>query len=127
MSVRVVARIRPLLKAELDKDVIVEATPSPSRDGSTLVRIPNPRNESEAFSFQFNSVYDQTATQQQLFDEEGLKQLLGRRMSFLTRQQLRLQLSISSKVSMSPSSHMGSRVPARRTPCEAERRWQTAG
>ncbi|TKX21718.1 kinesin motor domain-containing protein 5 [Elsinoe australis] len=64
-TVRVVARIRPLLKAELDKDVIVENT-----SGSSTIRIPNPRNESEAYSFQFGSVYDQDATQQQIFDEE---------------------------------------------------------
>lgn len=60
-----VARIRPLLKAELDKDVIVENT-----SGSSTIRIPNPRNESEVYSFQFGSVYDQNATQQQIFDEE---------------------------------------------------------
>ncbi|KAF4554645.1 Kinesin motor domain-containing protein 3 [Elsinoe fawcettii] len=64
-TVRVVARIRPLLKAELDKDIIVENTA-----GSSVVRLPNPRNESEAFSFQFASVFDQDASQQQLFDEE---------------------------------------------------------
>ena len=64
MSVRVVARIRPLLKSELDKDTIVAA------DGP-VVRIPNPKNESEDFSFQFNSVYGADATQQELFDGEG--------------------------------------------------------
>ena len=70
MSVRVVARIRPLLKSELDKDIIVETSAS-GTEPTTIVRLPNPRNESEAFSFQFNSVYDQHATQQQIFDEEG--------------------------------------------------------
>ncbi|KAK5152777.1 hypothetical protein LTR04_006332 [Oleoguttula sp. CCFEE 6159] len=72
MSVRVVARIRPLLKLELDKDTIVEAATAGSETiGSpTIVRIPNPKNEAEAFSFQFNSVYDQKATQQQIFDNE---------------------------------------------------------
>ena len=68
MSVRVVARIRPLLQAELDKDTIVTA------DGS-VVRIPNPKNESEDFSFQFNSVYGFEATQQTLFDQEGKQSL----------------------------------------------------
>lgn len=64
MSVKVVARIRPLLKAELDKDTIVTA------DGP-VVRIPNPKNENEDFSFQFNSVYGSDATQQDLFDSES--------------------------------------------------------
>lgn len=73
MSVRVVARIRPLLKNELDKDTIVEAASATSEPlaSTTIVRIPNPKNEAEAYSFQFNSVYDQEATQQQLFDDEG--------------------------------------------------------
>ena len=64
MSVKVIARIRPLLKSELDKDTIVDA------DGP-VVRIPNPKNENESFSFQFNSVYGSETTQQELFDGEG--------------------------------------------------------
>lgn len=71
-----VARIRPLLKAELDKDVIVTAenisgAAGERPDNKSIVRIPNPKKESEAFSFQFNSVYDQEATQAQIFDNEG--------------------------------------------------------
>lgn len=38
---------------------------------ATVVRIPNPRNEGEDFSFKFHSVYDGTATQQDIFDAEG--------------------------------------------------------
>ncbi|KAI0397517.1 kinesin-II 95 kDa subunit [Xylariaceae sp. FL0594] len=70
MSVRVVARIRPLLEKELDKDIIVH--PASNDDGKTtnVVKIPNPRNESEEYSFTFNSVYDQTTTQEQLFTTE---------------------------------------------------------
>ncbi|KAI9773306.1 MAG: hypothetical protein M1840_007521 [Geoglossum simile] len=73
MSVRVVARIRPLLKAELDRDIIVQGTP-PSDDDSSgeinTIRIPNPRNGGEDFSFQFNSVYDVQATQEDIFHNE---------------------------------------------------------
>lgn len=67
-----VARIRPLLKQELEKDTIVEAATTQSEPLATpsIVRIPNPKNEAEAFSFQFNSVYDQLATQQQVYDNE---------------------------------------------------------
>jgi len=73
MSVRVVARIRPLLKKENDKDVIVSSGPAGKEEqsSSTVVRLPNPKNESELYSFQFNSVYDQEATQQDIFDNEG--------------------------------------------------------
>ncbi|KAI9676934.1 MAG: hypothetical protein M1817_006773 [Caeruleum heppii] len=72
MSVRVVARIRPLLKSEIEKDVIVEAAFVGDDDSHspTLVRMPNPKNPSEDFSFQFNSVYDGQATQEQLFQNE---------------------------------------------------------
>ena len=73
MSVRVVARIRPLLNSENRKDAIVEAIglgPASSARPS-IVKIPNPKNFSEDFTFQFNSVYDQQATQQELFDAEG--------------------------------------------------------
>jgi len=73
MSVRVVARIRPLLKKESEKDVIVSAASSrqePPHTNSTIVRIPNPKNEAELYSFQFNSVYEQGATQQEVFDNE---------------------------------------------------------
>ena len=74
MSVRVVARIRPLLKAELDKDTIVSANSVDGQSPPTIVRVPNPKNEGEDFSFQFNSVYGPEATQQDLFDGEGTLQ-----------------------------------------------------
>ena len=73
MSVRVAARIRPLLKSELDKDTIVSAVgvDDDLSTRPTIVRLPNPKNQGEDFSFQFNSVYDQGATQQDIFDTEG--------------------------------------------------------
>jgi len=73
MSVRVVARIRPLLKKENDRDVIVSSGPAGKEEHSspTVVRIPNPKNEAELYSFQFNGIYDQEATQQDIFENEG--------------------------------------------------------
>lgn len=71
MSVRVVARIRPLLDRELDKDIIVRPASNDDGKSSSVVKIPNPRNESEEFSFTFNSVYDQATTQEELFTAEG--------------------------------------------------------
>ena len=72
MAIRVVARIRPQQVKELDKDVIV-STASSSDDSPqpNEVKIPNPRNERETFTFVFSRVYDYSATQQQLFDNEG--------------------------------------------------------
>jgi DNA uptake protein ComE-like DNA-binding protein len=69
MSVRVVARIRPLLKQEIQKDIIVTTDPSEPQPSRT-VRIPNPKNDAELYTFQFNSVYGHNATQQDLFDGE---------------------------------------------------------
>jgi hypothetical protein len=70
MSVRVVARIRPLLSSELEKDVIVHADRVEGKP-LTVVKIPNPKNEAEEFSFAFNGVYDQATTQEALFTAEG--------------------------------------------------------
>lgn len=71
MSVRVVARIRPLLDKEADKDTIVRPDSTEAGKAPTIVKIPNPRNEGEDFSFAFNSVYDQPTTQETLFTSEG--------------------------------------------------------
>ncbi|RYP19058.1 hypothetical protein DL765_003554 [Monosporascus sp. GIB2] len=71
MSVRVVARIRPLLEKELDKDIIVHAASSEDGKPCNVVKIPNPKNEAEEFSFAFNGVYDDTTTQEALFSAEG--------------------------------------------------------
>ncbi len=71
MSVRVVARIRPLLEKELDRDIIVHADSTEEGWQASIVKIPNPKNESEEFSFAFNSVYDRITTQEQLFSAEG--------------------------------------------------------
>lgn len=89
MSVRVVARVRPLLKSERELDVILRTGSSAPpvdkshesgandrklaalRDRDNVVRIPNPKNEGEEYTFQFSSVYDSDVPQQDLFDAEG--------------------------------------------------------
>lgn len=71
MSVRVVARIRPLLDDELERDVIVRAESKDGAKKASIVKIPNPKNEAEEFSFAFNGVYDQDTAQEDLFTAEG--------------------------------------------------------
>lgn len=89
MSVRVVARVRPLLKSEREIDVILQTghpsnepakalksspkskTPAALKDRETVVRIPNPKNDAELYTFQFNAVYGPETSQQELFDAEG--------------------------------------------------------
>lgn len=72
MSVRVVARIRPLLGSkELEKDVIVRSESSVEGQPPNVVKIPSPKNFAEEFSFTFNGVYDMETTQEDLFTKEG--------------------------------------------------------
>lgn len=121
MSVRVVARVRPLLKNEVSKDVIVQVAsgPADSTDDKTIIRIPNPKNEAELYTFQFNRVYDQDATQSQLFDAEGGSPKQSAR-TWLIEVQSRRPSSISSKAAMSPCSRTESQAPGRHIPCEVE-------
>ncbi|KAK3689734.1 P-loop containing nucleoside triphosphate hydrolase protein [Podospora appendiculata] len=70
MSVRVVARIRPLLEKELDRDIIVRADRAEEGKPLTIVKIPSPKNGAEEFSFAFNGVYDQPTSQEELFSAE---------------------------------------------------------
>ncbi|KAK0750602.1 P-loop containing nucleoside triphosphate hydrolase protein [Schizothecium vesticola] len=70
MSVRVVARIRPLLDKELGKDVIVHADRAEEGKPLTIVKIPSPKNEAEEFSFAFNGVYEMATSQEELFTAE---------------------------------------------------------
>lgn len=70
MSVRVVARVRPLLKSELDKDVIVTVDSTEEGRAPNVVKIPSPKNAAEEFTFAFNSVYDQQTSQEELFSAE---------------------------------------------------------
>lgn len=67
-----VARIRPLLDKELDKDTIVRAESSQDGMPMNIVKIPNPKNFSEEFSFTFNGVYDMGTSQEGLFTKEGM-------------------------------------------------------
>ena len=70
MSVRVVARVRPLLKSEREEDIIVRSGDATDGSRSSLLKIPNPKNLCEEYSFQFNSVYGSDSTQQEIFDAE---------------------------------------------------------
>lgn len=99
MTIRVVARIRPVHQTELEKDIIVKVG---GIDGEalTLVKVPNPKNEHEDFTFQFSSVYTEAAEQQTIFNNEGasmgwISERLGTNML-----QLHPQSSISLAVSM---------------------------
>ena len=61
-QVRIVARIRPVLSSEIEKDVVVTV------DGNS-VSMPNPKNEKETFTFPFNAVYGIGSDQASVFAE----------------------------------------------------------
>ena len=71
MSIRVVARVRPQQKNELEKDFIISIE---SSGDASLVKVPNPKKESELYAFQFSGVYGQQASQQEIFDHESRHQ-----------------------------------------------------
>lgn len=64
-TVRIIARVRPLLNGEINKDIVVHA------DG-TAISMPNPKNENENFTFPFNAVHNMESSQTQLFAEGKL-------------------------------------------------------
>jgi hypothetical protein len=123
MSVRVVARIRPLLKQELDKDTIVTAETLEGDSAPTVVRLPSPKNDAESFSFQFSSVYEQEATQQQLFDAESANPSPRAVCIALMYAQFRQRSNIFSMASIYRSSHTAAPVPERHIQCEEGSRW----
>lgn len=125
MSVRVVARIRPLLKQELDKDTIVTAETLDGESAPTVVRLPSPKNDAESFSFQFSSVYEQEATQQQLFDAESA--LLSPYAVGITLMygQSHQRSKTCSMASICRSLRTAALVPARHTLCAEGSRWPT--
>ena len=141
MSVRVIARVRPLLKSERELDVIVRTgTSSLSadaklretengdqklaalRDRDNVVRIPNPKNEAEEYTFNFNAVYDSDVVQQELFDAEGM--LHDKTFPWPEREtnrmtQSRPRSNISSMDSMSLSLPTVLQEQGKRIPCVA--------
>lgn len=126
-GIRVVARIRPQQNSELEKDCIVSAT-GPDGDASsqpTVVRIPSFKNENEAFSFQFSSVYDQASTQQAIFDNESrwLRTASSGDFNLLMMSQSPPRSSISSMDSTLLYSHMVLQAPAKHTQCGVENHW----
>lgn len=152
MSVRVVARVRPLLKSERELDVIVRTGTSATtteaklretengdrklaalRDRDNVVRIPNPKNEGEEYTFNFNAVYDSDVVQQELFDAEGRLLIhLAWRLAINIEgkdtdrlSQWRPPSNTSSMVSMSLSSPTGLLEPGKHIPCAAVKALQT--
>ena len=105
MSVRVVARIRPLLKSEIERDQILT-----SNDGADskpcIVKIPNPKNFAEEYSFQFSSVYGQDSVQQEIFEAEGGS------------------LSYASRAGLTSYSRSNNQAPLSRLRCYDLRIWQ---
>ncbi|KIM91711.1 hypothetical protein PILCRDRAFT_137751 [Piloderma croceum F 1598] len=78
-AVKIAARLRPRINGEVDDDSIkVHTTPStslsdPSSSGSSstsFISVTNPRDPSQVFKFPFTSCYDQSSTQEEIFNND---------------------------------------------------------
>ena len=61
-KVKVTARLRPFINTENPDDAVIVS----SSEGS--ISIANPRNTNERFKFSFTSCYDQSASQEEIFE-----------------------------------------------------------
>lgn len=123
MSVRVIARIRPLLKSENEIDTIVRTSGADEKSRPNVVKVPNPKNFSEEFSFHFNSVYGEDATQQEIFDAEGELRVRSKVANGIDKTaQLHLPLSTCSLATMSLSSPTDQLGLERHIPCAVANR-----
>ncbi|KAF8552102.1 kinesin-domain-containing protein [Imleria badia] len=66
-KIKIAARLRPRLENELDDEGIqISHTPG----GPSCISVPNPRDISQVFNFPFTSCYDQSSTQEQIFEQD---------------------------------------------------------
>ncbi|KDQ53292.1 hypothetical protein JAAARDRAFT_137340 [Jaapia argillacea MUCL 33604] len=65
-KVKIAARLRPRLAGELEDDSIhiIKET------GGSAICVTNPRDSSQVFKFPFTSCYDQSSTQEEIFDKD---------------------------------------------------------
>ena len=124
MGIRIIARVRPQQKHELNQDVILSTI---SNGGNSVVKVLNPKKESELYSFQFSGVYDCSSTQQEIFDNESMfiSMILDKTYRWLIDrlQQFLPQLSSCSMASTSQSLPMALPVPERLIQCAEESLW----
>ncbi|KAK2464524.1 hypothetical protein APHAL10511_003503 [Amanita phalloides] len=67
-KVRIAARLRPRIEGEIDDEAIQIQR---SEDGGMCYMIvPNPRDPTQVFKFPFTSCYDQTSTQDEIFEND---------------------------------------------------------
>ncbi|KAF8137524.1 P-loop containing nucleoside triphosphate hydrolase protein [Boletus edulis] len=66
-KINIAARLRPRLDNELD-DEGIQITHTPG--GPSCISVPNPRDLSQVFNFPFTSCYDQSSTQEEIFEQD---------------------------------------------------------
>ncbi|KAJ3558283.1 hypothetical protein NM688_g1017 [Phlebia brevispora] len=66
-KVKIAARLRPTIAGELNDDgVKIEH----KEDGVSFISVPNPRDITQIFKFPFTSCYDQSASQEDIFEKD---------------------------------------------------------
>ncbi|KIJ61547.1 hypothetical protein HYDPIDRAFT_96250 [Hydnomerulius pinastri MD-312] len=66
-KIKIAARLRPRLENELDDEGITIAR---SPGGPSCISVPNPRDTSQVFNFPLTSCYDQSSTQEEIFEQD---------------------------------------------------------
>ncbi|KAK1235291.1 hypothetical protein PQX77_001495 [Marasmius sp. AFHP31] len=74
-KVRIIARLRPRIEGEVDDGAIQVCHPTDNSNNTTntsYISVPNPRDPTELFKYPFSSCYDQTSTQEEVFERDVL-------------------------------------------------------
>ncbi|KAK1230587.1 hypothetical protein PQX77_006324 [Marasmius sp. AFHP31] len=74
-KVRIIARLRPRIEGEVDDGAIQVCHPTDNSNTTTntsYISVPNPRDPTELFKYPFSSCYDQTSTQEEVFERDVL-------------------------------------------------------
>lgn len=61
-TIRIIARVRPLLGGEIEEDIVVHTE-------GTAISVPNPKNGNENYTFKFNATHNAKSNQALLFAE----------------------------------------------------------
>ncbi|KAG5353129.1 hypothetical protein C0989_010151 [Termitomyces sp. Mn162] len=71
-KIKIIARLRPRLNAELDDGSVkvIHSSDDTGSSSGSVISATNPRDPSQVFKFPFSSCYDETSTQEEIFQND---------------------------------------------------------
>ncbi|KAG5716418.1 Kinesin-like protein KIF22 [Termitomyces sp. T112] len=71
-KIKIIARLRPRLNAELDDGSVkvIHSSDDTGSSSGSVISVTNPRDPSQVFKFPFSSCYDETSTQEEIFQND---------------------------------------------------------